>query len=179
MLYKSNCCASPFKLLIVVLLPNPLLHLLHRLLQPLYEEHKIPTKYDVVAAPLPHHSGCVAIFHPSAKKTSDMMNTSPNSGRSRLSEDRLDCFLELGVGVLLRHAKITREVMGPDEDGVHTKTRIKHGLKVVDCRLRFNVQHQSSFLPTFPDVICDLFSLNSSRGETIGESLALKGPQLH
>ena len=25
--------------------------------------------------------------------------------------------------------------MGPNEDGVHTKTRIKHGLKVVDCRL--------------------------------------------
>ena len=31
--------------------------------------------------------------------------------------------------------KITREVMGPNEDSVHTKTRIKHGLKVVDRRL--------------------------------------------
>ena len=33
-----------------------------------------------------------------------MMNTSSNSGSSRLVEDRLDCFLELGVGVLLRHS---------------------------------------------------------------------------
>ena len=39
----SNCCASPFKLLMVDLLPNRLLHLIHRLLQPLYEEHKIST----------------------------------------------------------------------------------------------------------------------------------------
>merc|ERR1712107_628840 len=96
MLYKSNCCASPFKLLIVVLLPNPLLHLLHRLLQPLDEEHKIPTKYDVVAAPFPHHSGCVTIFHPSAKKTSDMMNTSSNSGSSRLAKIVLTASLNLG-----------------------------------------------------------------------------------
>ena len=28
-----------------------------------------PTKYDVVAAPLPHHGGCVTVFHSSAKKT--------------------------------------------------------------------------------------------------------------
>ena len=41
---KSNCCAGPSMLLLIVdLLPNRHLHLLHRLLQPLYEEHKIPT----------------------------------------------------------------------------------------------------------------------------------------
>ena len=40
----------------------------------------------------------------SESSPSDMMNTSSNSGSSRLAEDCLDCLLELGVGVLLRHS---------------------------------------------------------------------------
>ena len=40
----------------------------------------------------------------SESSPSNMMNAGSNSGSSRLAEDRLDCFLELGVGVLLRHS---------------------------------------------------------------------------